>query len=317
MGHDHQEFIPSNCSILSVLFTHLPEAATATVVLNQILVDTGDLQVSEPPIGEGSSAVVRQGVYKGIHKVAVKELKGAFVKGSKTQAEFRREALSLISCAHKNILKLYGVCLSPTHGICIVTKFMQGGSLSDYLVKKKCLPTAEVIKLAKDVATGMRFLHSKGILHMDLKTANVLLDEEGSAVIGDLGIARVKDEKDDERPEIGTYQYMAPEVCAGALLDSKGGDMDWFTYKSDVYSFGILLWELVTCELPYADYNPVQAAVGVMMHGLRPAIPASAYPPLRCLMQKCWHQNPSCRPDFSQVVQMLHIINSHEKTYTM
>ncbi|KAH7289460.1 hypothetical protein KP509_30G002900 [Ceratopteris richardii] len=307
MGHDEQLLLTGDC-ILAILFTQ--QCATAVTRVSNIVIDTSDLQIAEQPIGQGSSGVVRQGLYKGVHKVAVKELTGVFAKGSQMHGMFRREALSLISCAHKNVLKFYGVCLSPDQNIWIVTKLMQGGSLLDYLSKKKGLPTCEIIKLAKDIAKGMRFLHSKGILHMDLKAANVFLDE-GNAVIGDLGIARLVNEKVGDNPQIGTYRWMAPEVSAQAMLDSTAQSSNWFSYKTDVYSYGILLWELLTCQLPFSEYSPVQAAVGVVMHGVRPPIPASTFPPLRCLIQKCWDQNPSNRPDFTQVLEMLRIISLH------
>ncbi|KAH7289458.1 hypothetical protein KP509_30G002700 [Ceratopteris richardii] len=307
MGHDEQLLLTADC-ILPILFTEQP--ATAVTRLSHIVIDTDDLQVAEQPIGKGSSGVVRQGLYKGVHKVAIKELTGVFVKGSKMHGMFRREALSLILCAHKNVLKFYGVCLSPEKNICIVTKFMQGGSLLDYLSQKKGLSTREIIKLAKDIAKGMQFLHSKGILHMDLKAANIFLDD-GNAVIGDLGIARLVNEKVGDNLEIGTYRWMAPEVSAQAMLDSTAQSSNWFSYKTDVYSYGILLWELLTCRLPFSEYSPVQAAIGVVMHGVRPPIPASTFPPLRCLIQKCWDQSPSNRPDFTQILEMLRIISLH------
>ncbi|MCO5602820.1 hypothetical protein L7F22_056959 [Adiantum nelumboides] len=289
------------------------QAAAASALLSRYLIDCADLEVGEC-IGEGSSGIVYKGLHKGHIKVAVKELKGALTLGSKTQGEFRREVLSLMAlCMHKHVVQLFGICLSSAHAICIVTKFMEGGSLLQHLVRKRSLPTKEIIKFAKDVAKGMHFLHSRGIIHMDLKTANVFLDEDGHAVIGDLGVARLVNEKEGGGMEIGTYRWMAPEVCSRAVSGLRGGSTSWFSYKTDVYSFGILLWELVTCKLPYVDYNPVQAAVGVVMHGLRPSIPSSTFPPLRYLIQKCWDQNPTNRPHFSEILQMLGIISLHEK----
>ncbi|KAH7289466.1 hypothetical protein KP509_30G003500 [Ceratopteris richardii] len=302
MGYDQKELHRTSNSILRVLFNSRKLPVDSNQLVG-IFIDVDDVRLTGSIIGEGSSGIVLQGSYKGIHKVAVKELKDAFVDGSKTQDEFRREVLSLLSCVHENVIKLYGVCISPSNEIWIVTKLMKGGSLLDYLSKKRCLPVTEIIKISLDVAKGMQSLHSKGILHMDLKTANVFLDKKNNAVIGDLGTARNSGEKDEENSEIGTYRYMSPEVCARAILGS--GQEGWFTSKSDVYSFGILLWELTTCKIPYSDYDPVQAAMGVMMHGLRPSIPASTFPPLRYLMQKCWHQNASSRPEFPQIVRML------------
>eukprot|EP00250_Pteridium_aquilinum_P020318 c24783_g1_i2 orf=712-1761(-) len=344
MGTDQPEVVSTvqnnncMCPIFRILFDEKQTYVTAAkALLSNYLIESEELDVGDC-IGVGSSGVVYKGFYKGQH-VAVKVLNGTLSKGSiaeddvlqsksdsqgdsemfrrsksdsglwrnKTEGEFRREVLSLISCAHKNILKLYGVCISSHLSICIVTKFMQGGSLLHYLQQRTSLKICEILKLAKDVAKGMEFLHSRGIVHRDLKTANVFLDEERNAVIGDLGVARLVNEVEEGGREIGTYRWMAPEVCRAE--SGRGGGGEGFSYKSDVYSYGILVWELVTCKMPFADYNPVQAAVGVVMHGLRPAFPPACFPPLRYLIQKCWDQDPSVRPHFSQILKMLNIIS--------
>lgn len=181
---------------------------------------------------------------------------------------------------------------------------MESGSLHDYLQRKGKLQTKVVIRLASNIAKGMQYLHSQGIIHMDLKTSNIFLDEDGTAVIGDFGSARFSNENQELRKDIGTYRWMAPEIFgdgAGKIIA---------TPKSDVYSFGILVWELVSCEVPYADYSPVQAAVAVVMNELRPQIPNDCYPPLKCIIQKCWSQKPIDRPSFSEILRMLHIVSS-------
>lgn len=293
-----------NFDLVRILFDDQHNVVSGKMLLSNYLIDRKDLEIGES-VGAGSSGEVYKGFYKG-QKVAVKKLKG-MTRGSRTEGEFRREVLGLISCAHKNVLKLYGVCLDSEHGVCIVTKFMEGGSLLQFLQQKQGLKMKDILRLAKDVAKGMEFLHSRGVVHMDLKTANVFLDKEGRAVIGDLGVARLGTEKVEVGETIGTYRWMAPEVCG-----AESGDTGSFSPKSDVYSFAILLWELITCQTPYADYNPVQAAVGVVMHGLRPAIPPNCFPPLRYLIEKCWDQNPSVRPSFSQISQMLQIISKED-----
>lgn len=341
MGSDIQEVAcntnnNSNGSIYRILFDDKQcHVAAAKALLSVYLIESKDLEIGEC-VGRGSSGEVYKGHYKG-QDVAVKVLKGipssradgdlrskfdsdlppdkreGKVLRTKVEGEFRREVLSLISCPHKNILKIYGVCLFSQLGICIVTKLMRGGTLLHYLQQRTTsLRLSEILKLAKDVAKGMEFLHSRGIVHMDLKTANVFLDEEGNAVIGDLGVARLANEE-GEGQEIGSYRWMAPEVCgAESGRGGNNGGGGGFSYKSDVYSYGILVWELVTCKMPFADYSPVQAAVGVVMHGLRPPIPSSCFPPLRYLVQKCWDQSPSVRPHFSQILGMLNIISQQD-----
>ncbi|KAI5067894.1 hypothetical protein GOP47_0016239 [Adiantum capillus-veneris] len=338
MGSDQQEVTGNtnnNGSIYRILFDGKQcQVAAAKALLSIYLIESKDLEIGES-VGLGSSGEVYKGLYKG-QDVAVKVLKGTVSTSrnnelrsksdsdfptaesdgegfrTKIEGQFRREVLSLISCPHKNILKIYGVCLSPQLGICIVTKFMRGGTLLHYLQQRTTgLRLSEILKLAKDVAKGMEYLHSRGIVHMDLKTANVFLDEEGNAVIGDLGVARLVNEEGEDR-EIGSYRWMAPEVCGVESGRGANNGGTGFSYKSDVYSYGILVWELVTCKMPFADYSPVQAAVGVVMHGLRPPIPPSCFPPLRYLIQKCWDQSPVVRPHFSDNLGMLNIISQQD-----
>ena len=164
-------------SIFCILFDEKQSyAEKARALLSNYIIDPQDLAIEER-IGEGSSGIVYKGSYKG-EKVAIKQLK-SLGKGSKTEGEFRREVLSLISCVHKNVLKLYGVSLflfaSPADyhhqvvrapDLCIVTKFMEGGSLQRFLMHQKHLKLKEILAIAEDVACGMEFLHSRGILHM-------------------------------------------------------------------------------------------------------------------------------------------------------
>ncbi|KOM45268.1 hypothetical protein LR48_Vigan06g057400 [Vigna angularis] len=95
--------------------------------------------------------------------------------------------------------------------------------------------------------------------------------------------------------ETGTYRWMAPEVIEHKPYDQ----------KADVFSFGIALWELLTGELPYSCLTPLQAAVGVVQKGLRPTIPKTTHPRLSELLQRCWQQDPTLRPDFSEIIEIL------------
>ena len=131
----------------------------------------------------------------------------------------------------------------------------------------------------------------------DLKAANVLLDEDGSAVVGDFGVARLKGERGEMTKEVGTYRWMAPEAF---------GTASWaVTHRSDVYSFGIVLWELLTARLPYDDYSPLQAAVAVALNGLRPSIPEDCPADLAALIQRCWHKDPGERLEFTEIIETL------------
>ncbi|CAI5984309.1 unnamed protein product [Closterium sp. NIES-65] len=252
-----------------------------------------------PVIAVGASGEVRKGTYDG-ETVAVKVLKGEGKDPYANVAEFRREVVTLMSCGQcPQLLKFLGVCIDFRQRICIVTKFMEGGTLNDLLRRRqgKSLSLNDAVNVARDVAQAMAFLHKNGMIHRDLKSANILLDKEGHAVVGDFGVARLKGERGEMTKEVGTYRWMAPEAF---------GTSPWpVTHKADVYSFGIVLWEVLTGGVPFADYSPLQAAVAVALNGARPTIPESPPESLRSLIQRCWDKTPKERPEFSEILTEL------------
>ncbi|KAJ0077178.1 hypothetical protein Patl1_35862 [Pistacia atlantica] len=196
---------------------------------------------------------------------------------------------------HKNVVQFIGACTKPP-SLCIVTEFMSGGSVYDYLHKQKgVFKLPSLIKVAIDVSKGMNYLHQNNIIHRDLKAANLLMDENEVVKVADFGVARVKAQSGVMTAETGTYRWMAPEVIEHKPYD----------HKADVFSFGIVLWELLTGKLPYEYLTPLQAAVGVVQKGLRPTIPKNAHPKLAELLEKCWQQDPALRPDFSEIIEVL------------
>ncbi|GJP38183.1 hypothetical protein CLOM_g22638 [Closterium sp. NIES-68] len=252
-----------------------------------------------PVIAVGASGEVRKGTYEG-ETVAVKVLKGEGKDPYANVAEFRREVVTLMSCGQcPQLLKFLGVCVDFRQRICIVTKFMEGGTLNDLLRRRqgKGLSLGDAVSVARDVAQAMAFLHKNGMIHRDLKSANILLDKQGHAVVGDFGVARLKGERGEMTKEVGTYRWMAPEAF---------GTSPWpVTHKADVYSFGIVLWEVLSGGVPFADYSPLQAAVAVALNGARPAIPDSCPQSLRSLIERCWHKTPKERPEFSEILTEL------------
>ncbi|KAG5542854.1 hypothetical protein RHGRI_015821 [Rhododendron griersonianum] len=176
---------------------------------------------------------------------------------------------------------------------------MSRGSVFDYLHKQKGIfKLPALLKVAIDVSKGMNYLHHNKIVHRDLKAANLLMDENDVVKVADFGVAKVQTPTGVMTAETGTYRWMAPEVIEHKPYDG----------KADVFSFGIVLWELLTRKVPYDQLTPLQAAVGVVQKGLRPLVPPNTHPKMAALLERCWQQNPSSRPNFSEITEMLHRI---------
>ncbi|KAJ4822911.1 hypothetical protein Tsubulata_025923 [Turnera subulata] len=196
-----------------------------------------------------------------------------------------------VEVKHRNVVRFIGACTKSPH-LCIVTEYMPGGSLYDYLHKNfNVLKLQQLLKFAIDVCKGMEYLHLNNIIHRDLKTANLLMDNDNVVKVADFGVARFQDQGGVMTAETGTYRWMAPEVINHQPYDQ----------KADVFSFAIVLWELVTAKVPYDTMTPLQAALGVRQ-GLRPELPENAHPKLLDMMQRCWETVPGKRPSFSEIV---------------
>ncbi|GLU02574.1 hypothetical protein SLE2022_198200 [Rubroshorea leprosula] len=239
-----------------------------------------------------------KGVYKG-KRVAIEKLKGCD-KGNSYEFEIRKDLLELMTCGHKNILQFDGVCIDDNHGLCVVTKLMEGGSVHDLMLKSKKLQTKEIIRIAVDVAEGVKFMNDHGVACRDLNAQRILLDRHGIACLGDMGIVTAcKSFGEAMEYETDGYRWLAPEIIAG---DPENVTETWM---SNAYSFGMVIWEMVTGETAYASCSPVQAAVGIAACGLRPEIPKDCPQVLKSLMTKCWNTCPTKRPQFSEILSLL------------
>ncbi|KAG6761199.1 hypothetical protein POTOM_034400 [Populus tomentosa] len=266
-----------------------------------------------------------KGVYKG-KRVGIEKLKGCD-KGNSYEFELRKDLLELMTCGHKNIHQFYGICADENHGLCVLTKLMEGGSVNELMLKNKKLQPKEIMRIATDVAEGMRFMNDHGVAYRDLNTQRILLDRHGNACLGDMGIVTVcKSMGEAMEYETDGYRWLAPECRQFAIVprfhdviayvDNEttlscsliiAGDPENITetWMSNAYSFGMVVWEMVTGEAAYAACSPVQAAVGIAACGLRPEIPKDCLLILRSLMTKCWNNSPSKRPQFSEILSIL------------
>ncbi|CAL5402318.1 unnamed protein product [Camellia sinensis] len=247
----------------------------------------------ESKIAAGSYGDLYKGTYCS-QEVAIKVLKSERV-GPDLQREFAQEVFIMRKVRHKNVVQFIGAC-TKLPSLCIVTEYMSGGSVYDYLHKQRgTFKLPSLLRVAVDISKGMNYLHQNNIIHRDLKAANLLMDENEVVKVADFGVARVKAQTGVMTAETGTYRWMAPEVIEHKPYD----------HKADIFSFGVVLWELLTGKLPYEYLTPLQAAVGVVQKGLRPTIPNNTLPKLAELLERCWQQDPTLRPDFCEIIDIL------------
>eukprot|EP01101_Sappina_pedata_P006371 TRINITY_DN3144_c0_g1_i1.p1 TRINITY_DN3144_c0_g1~~TRINITY_DN3144_c0_g1_i1.p1 ORF type:complete len:526 (-),score=82.16 TRINITY_DN3144_c0_g1_i1:15-1592(-) len=258
-----------------------------------------EIDISELDFGRevarGSFGVVYRAGFRGTD-VAVKKL----LVGKISQqhiAEFVAEVSVLRKLHHPNIVLYMGVC---THepDLCIVYEYMSKGSLWDLLHNSKApLSWKIILKMASDTAKGMSYLHlsKPTIIHRDLKTPNLLVDDYYNVKIADFGLSKTKSFTSHMTAQTGTPGYMAPEVILG----------NKYCEKVDVYSFGIILWELITRQAPYHGIPPMQVMFKVAHENLRPPVPSRCPKPLVGIMCNCWSESPESRPPFTAVLEGL------------
>lgn len=233
-------------------------------------------------------------------KVAVKRLLTAHPLEEKGVKEFFAEMEILANARHDNIVRFLGGCVQPDN-LCILFEFCPQSLYDQLRNLTEPLELQYVLTIARQVALGIYYLHccKPPVLHLDLKSANVLLDKHGIAKVCDFGLAHLKLGSDVRTDRMGSPMWTSPEVLKGDARNE----------KADTYSYGMLLFELLTRELPYGGYAAAQVVMGVITNLLpRPELPAGAlhYPQgLQELMKECWQFKPDERPDFAVVLDKL------------
>ncbi|PHT31226.1 hypothetical protein CQW23_27563 [Capsicum baccatum] len=252
------------------------EECEVTKVVEEWELDPKKLKISNF-IAEGAYGSVYKGVYDG-KQVAVKILDLSDEKRRTTLTKaFAQEVSIWHKLDHPNVASILGRRLSLN----------------------------SVTKLALDVARGLSYLHSKKVVHRDVKTTNLVLDKEGRVKIIDFGVSRVEAScPTNMSAETGTIGYMAPEVLIGLPYD----------HKCDVYSFGICLWEIYSCSIPYSGQSP--HAFSAMYKSRRPEIPNTCPSALANIMKQCWDDDPKKRPEMQEVVLMLEAIDTQKKLHS-
>ncbi|XP_039176601.1 mitogen-activated protein kinase kinase kinase 20 isoform X3 [Crotalus tigris] len=246
-----------------------------------------DLQFFENCGGGSFGSVYRARWLSQDKEVAVKKL---------LKIEKEAEILSVLS--HKNIIQFYGAVIEPpNYGI--VTEYASAGSLYDYINSNRSeeMDMEHIMTWAMDIAKGMHYLHMEApikVIHRDLKSRNVVIAGDGVLKICDFGASRFHSHT-THMSLVGTFPWMAPEVIQSLPVSE----------TCDTYSYGVVLWEMLTREVPFKGLEGLQVAWLVVEKNERLTIPSSCPGSFAELMLQCWEADPKKRPSFKQIISIL------------
>ena len=213
-------------------------------------------------IGLGGMATVYKAYHAAMDRyVAVKVLPQHLARDPSFRARFQREARTIARLEHRYILPVYDV--GEEEGIpYLVMRYTASGDLSD-LIANQALTIARAAWLISHVAEALAYAHRRGVIHRDVKPANVLLSHDGDVLLTDFGIAKIYEETlqlTGEGTMVGTPAYMAPEQLQGKTVDA----------RTDLYALGVVLYQALTGECPFMAETPLALALMHIHNPLRP-----------------------------------------------
>lgn len=219
-------------------------------------------------IGVGGMAVVYR-AYDIIddRTVAIKILKDEFIGNDEFIRRFKNESKAIAVLSHDNIVKVYDVSFGDKIQY-IVMEYIDGITLKEYLTHQKEIKWKEAIHFTTQILAALDHAHKKGIIHRDVKPQNIILLQDGTIKVTDFGIARFSRSETRTMTDkaIGSVHYIAPEQARGDVTDE----------KADIYSVGVMLYEMLTGELPFEADNAV--SVAIMQLQTQPRLPRDINP---------------------------------------
>jgi len=232
-------------------------------------------------VGRGGMAAVYRAFQPNVDRfVAVKVIYRSIAADDKALERFQREARLIARLEHPHILPVYDYngLNDPPY---IVMRYLPTGTLKDVLERDQ-LPFSEVSYLLTQVASALDYAHRQGVVHRDIKPSNIMIDPEGSAYLTDFGIARMVEASQTQGltgtgMAIGTPGYMAPEQGLGTPIDS----------RADIYSLGVMLYEMLSGQMPYSAPTPM----AVIMRHISDPLPVIT------------NVNPNVPPGVNEIIQ--------------
>jgi serine/threonine protein kinase len=263
---------------LSVSGEHTAPLPTLLQVLRQATL--GEYEIVQE-IGQGGMATVYLAHEIALdRKVAVKVMSPQFVHGAEMIARFKREARTAAGLNHPHIIPIYAVRESQQL-LYFVMKYIHGRALDQILQDVGALPFPMVRSILGDIGSALDYAHRQGVVHRDVKPGNIMIDEEGFAVITDFGIARAVEGESLTRSgtTVGTPSYLSPEACSGEPVGT----------PADQYALGVVGYEMITGQLPFS----ADSSLGMM------------YAQVHTQPRSSDQFRPDCPPDLREAVMRM------------
>uniref|UniRef100_A0A8D3CLR1 Mitogen-activated protein kinase kinase kinase n=1 Tax=Scophthalmus maximus TaxID=52904 RepID=A0A8D3CLR1_SCOMX len=239
-------------------------------------------------LGSGAQGAVFLGKFRS-EEVAIK----------KVREQKETDIKPLRKLKHPNIISFKGVCTqAPCY--CIIMEYCAQGQLYEVLRAGRKVTPRLLVDWASGIASGMNYLHLHKIIHRDLKSPNVLVTHNDTVKISDFGTSKELSDKSTKMSFAGTVAWMAPEVIRNEPVSE----------KVDIWSFGVVLWELLTGEIPYKDVDSSAIIWGVGSNSLHLPVPSTCPDGFKILMKQTWQSKPRNRPSFRQILLHLDIASA-------
>ncbi|XP_026557149.1 mitogen-activated protein kinase kinase kinase 13 [Pseudonaja textilis] len=239
-------------------------------------------------LGSGAQGAVFLGKFR-TEEVAIKKVR----EQSETDIKHLRKL------KHPNIIAFKGVCTqAPCY--CIIMEYCAHGQLYEVLRAGRKITPRLLVDWSTGIASGMNYLHLHKIIHRDLKSPNVLVTHNDTVKISDFGTSKELSDKSTKMSFAGTVAWMAPEVIRNEPVSE----------KVDIWSFGVVLWELLTGEIPYKDVDSSAIIWGVGSNSLHLPVPSTCPDGFKILMKQTWQSKPRNRPSFRQTLMHLDIASA-------
>ena len=230
--------------------------------------------------------------------------KQVYYSGKEDQDDAKREIDILSHLSHPNIVQLHGVLQEPVETIVrgrsaftLILELCTKGSLKKFLGqnRQEKLSPAQFTDWATQAARAIEYLHKQGVIHKDIKSDNYLITQDDVLKLADFGLSKFADKTMQNATHRGTPAYMPPEIHTE----------DELSPTFDFFSYAVVVWELLTRQIPFEGYDGQRITYHVCRNNLRLEIPDDCPEDLAKLMKQCWEEDRKRRPDIDGILSIV------------